>query len=130
MGILFGVDTQIMLTFYNAVLESIIRYGMASWYGTLAVQLKSRINNMVKAAMKVIKQKDFPSLHTICESTVVRHAHRILKDTSHILHFEYKLLPSARRYRVSRCKSNRFKLSFLPTSITLLNKKTGESLVV
>ena len=54
---LFGVSTNIMLTFYNAVLGSLIRYSMAAWYGSLSVQLKNKVNNMVKLAMKVMGQK-------------------------------------------------------------------------
>ena len=50
---LFGVSSTIMLTFYNAVLGSIIRYSMAAWYGALSVQLKNKINSMVKLAMKL-----------------------------------------------------------------------------
>ena len=38
---LFGVSSKIMLTFYNAVLGSLIRYGIAAWFGPLTVQNKS-----------------------------------------------------------------------------------------
>ena len=120
---LFGVSKGVMSTFYDAVLGSIIRYGMAAWYGTLSVQLKSRIAKMEKTAMKVIGRKDSPSLQETFEKTVVSLANRILSDPSHILYPEYELLPSARRFRASRCRYNRYKMSFLPTSIALLNKK-------
>ena len=68
---LFGVSKGVMSTFYDAVLGSIIRYGMAAWYGTLSVQLKSRIAKMEKTAMKVIGEKDSPSLQATFEKTVV-----------------------------------------------------------
>ena len=45
---LFGVSKDVTSTFYDAVLGSIIRYGMAAWFGTLSVQLKSRIAKMEK----------------------------------------------------------------------------------
>ena len=112
-----------MTTFYDAVLGSIIRYGMAAWFGTLSVQLKSRISKMEKIAMKVIGRRDSPSLQAIFEKTVLGLANRVLSDSSHILFSEYELLPSGRRYRVCSCKSNRFKLSFLPTSVVLLNSR-------
>ena len=120
---LFGVSTSIMTTFYNAVLESLIRYGMAAWFGSLTVQLKSRIMRMVKTAMKVIGQKDYPSLQSIFENSVIKLANRVLTNPNHILHSEYEMLPSGRRFRASRCKSNRYGLSFLPTSIALLNRQ-------
>ena len=120
---LFGVSVGVMSTFYDAVLGSIIRYGMAAWFGTLSVQLKSRIANMEKTAMKVIGRKDSPSLQSIFEKTVVSLANRVLSDPTHILASEYALLPSGRRFRACLCKYNRFKLSFLPTSIALLNSR-------
>ncbi|KAK0137741.1 hypothetical protein N1851_026045 [Merluccius polli] len=58
---------------------------------------------------------------SVFEKTVLSLANRILSDPSHFLTPEYELLPSGRRYRTWRCKSNRLKLSFLPTSIVLLN---------
>ena len=51
-----------MSTSYDAVLGSIIIYGMTAWYGTLSVQLKSRVAKMVKTAMKVIGGRDSPYL--------------------------------------------------------------------
>ena len=122
---LFGVSKNIMSTFYNAVLESLIRYGMAAWFGCLTVQLKSRILKMVHTAMKVIGKKDLLSLQPIFEKKVISLAHKVLTDPSHILFSEYELLPSGRRFRASRYRSNRYKLSFLPTSIALLNKQPG-----
>ena len=110
-----------MSTFYDAVLGSIIRCGMAAWFGTLSVQLKAKIAKMEKTAMKVIGRSNSPSLQSIFEKTVLSLANRVLSDPSHILSKEYELLPSGRRYRTWRCKSNRLKLSFLPTSIVLLN---------
>ena len=55
------------------------------------------------------------------EQTVLRQAQRTVTDPSHILHLEYDLLPSGRRYRVPHCKLKHFKNSFVPTSIKFLN---------
>ncbi len=66
---------------------------MASWFGSLTIQSKSKIKKMVKAAMKVIGNKNYPSLQSTFEEIVVNQSHRILKDPSHILFPEYELLP-------------------------------------
>ena len=47
-----------------------------------------------------------------------------LKDRSHVLFPEFDQLPSGRHYRAYKCETNCLKLSFIPTSITLLNKET------
>ncbi|KAJ8372883.1 hypothetical protein AAFF_G00275870, partial [Aldrovandia affinis] len=46
-------------------------------------------------------------------------------DPSHILHPEFELLPSGRRFRLPQCKLNRLKNSFVPHSVSLLNKHGG-----
>ena len=120
---MFGVSTNVMLTFYNSVLGSLIRYGMAVWYGSLSVQLKNKVNNLVKLAMKVMGQRTYASLQSLYEERVLSLAGSILRDPSHILYSEYELLPSRKRFRVYKCKSNCLKLSFIPTSINLLNKQ-------
>ena len=120
---LFGVEEKNMMLFYNAVLESIIRYSMTAWFGNLTVQSKTKIANLVKTAMKIIGHKGQPSLQSIYDGIALKMVHKILNDPTHLLHHEYELLPSGKRYRASRYKSNRFKLSFVPSSITLLNKQ-------
>lgn len=119
---LFGVSPKIMTCFYNAVLQSLIRYGMVAWFGSLSVQCKNKIEKLVKSAMKTIGTRDYPSLQSIFESSVLAQAKSIISQPFHLLYKEYELLPSGRRYRAVRHKSNRFKFSFIPTSVALLNK--------
>ena len=107
----YGVDKSIMFLFYQAVLESLVRYGMSSWYGNLTAKLKTKLARLVHTAMKVIGKSDYQTLQSIYQQTVFRQAQRI--DPFHILHSEYD--------RVPHCKLNRFKNSFVPTSITFLN---------
>ena len=100
-----------------------IRYCMAAWFGSLSVQLKTRIAKIVNTAMKVIGKSDPQTLQTIFEKKVLRLAQGVMSDLSHILFSEYEMLPSGRRLRACRPKSNRYKNSFLPNSIALLNKQ-------
>ena len=113
---IFGVDQKLMFFFYQAVLESLIRFG------NLSVQVKSKLNRLVQTAMKVIGRTENSSLQSIYEESVLRLAQRASSDSAHILNPEYQLLPSGKRYRTPICKFNRFKYSFIPTSIRLINK--------
>ena len=38
----YGVDKSIMFLFYQAVLESLFRYGMSSWHGNITAKLKTK----------------------------------------------------------------------------------------
>ena len=110
-----------MLLFYRSVLESLIRYGITAWFGNLSVQLKSKLIRLMHTAWKIIGVKNHSSLQSIFEQATLRQANRIISDPSHVLHDEYELLPSGRRFRVPRCKLNRLKNSFILLSIKLLN---------
>ena len=68
-------------------------------------------------------KKEYPFLQNIYEGSVARLAYRILNDPS--LDSEFDQLPSGRRYRAHKCKTNCLKLSVIPKSITLLNKQTS-----
>ena len=63
----------------------------------------------------------YQPLQSIHEQSVLMQAQRNTTDPSHILHAEYELLPSGSRYRVPHCEHNRFKNSFVPTSVKLLS---------
>ena len=106
---MFGVNQKVMFLFYQAVLESILGYGMSVWYGNLPVQLKSKIGHLIQSAMKVIGRTEKLPLQSIYEQPVLRQAEKFLSDQTHVLHTEYQLLPSGRPYRVPTCKLNRLR---------------------
>lgn len=60
--------------------------------------------------MNIIGHKGQPSLQSMYDGIGLKMVHTILKDPSHLLHHEYELIPSGKRYRASRYKSNRSKL--------------------
>ena len=122
-----GVATNIMLLFYRANIESVIRYGITTWFGNLSVTLKSQLQSLVKRAGKIIGTQPPCSLQDIFDLTVRKQGLKITRDPSHILYDEYKLLPSGRRYMTLRCKLNRYKFSFVPLSIQVLNKTLGRT---
>jgi len=110
-----------MLLFYQAILESIFEYGITSWYGNLTVQSKSQIARQIKIAMKIMGVKNYLPPQKIYEQSVIRQAQKIVSDPTHILHPEFQLLPSGRRFRVPKCRLNRYKNYFVPMSIKLIN---------
>ena len=57
---LFGVSVNIMLIFYRASIESILRYGIASWFGNLTVKYKSQIARLAKMAGKIMGMSSPP----------------------------------------------------------------------
>ena len=119
---LFGVCRNIMLIFYRASIESIVRYSITSWFGNLSVKYKSEILRLVKMAGKIMGMSTPPITPQVTfEQSTIEQAKKIVSDPSHVLYPEYRLLPSGRRYGAHAWKYNRYKYSFVPLSITLLN---------
>ena len=119
---LFGVSLNIMLIFYRASIESILRYSISSWFGNLTVKFKSQISRLAKMAGKIMGLSSPPiTPQAIFEQAISRLAQNIVSDPSHVLNQEYVVMRSGRRYRTPKCKYNRYKHSFVPLSIKLLN---------
>ena len=55
----------------------------------------------------------------------MKKARDIIKDTSHPLHEFYYVAQSGCRYISERTRMNRYRNTFLPTSVRLLNAKSG-----
>lgn len=102
----YGVELKYM-SFYHAILESILRYGITAWYGHLIVQSKSQLSRQIQTAMKIMGVKNHLPLQTINKQSVIRLAKKLVSDPTHILHPEFQLLPSGRRFRVPKCRLNR-----------------------
>ena len=113
-----------MLIFYSAVFESLIRFGITAWFGSLTVQLKSKLLRLRQVAFKIMGVEGQPTLQAIFDQAALKLAGRIVSDPTHVLHGEYQLLPSGRRYRVpmGHRNLNRLKKYYVPLSIKLLNE--------
>lgn len=75
---LYGVKQKCMLLFYHAILESILRYGITTWYGNFTVQSKSQIAHQVQTTMKIMEVKKHSPLQIIYEQSVIRQAEKIV----------------------------------------------------
>lgn len=80
------MEQRIILVFYRAALESIIRYGIVAWYGNLTVQSRSQIAGLVWTAMKIMGIRNHPFLQMLYEQSITRQTQKILSDQTHILH--------------------------------------------
>ncbi|XDV36635.1 hypothetical protein PO909_006381 [Leuciscus waleckii] len=124
----FGVCKNIMLIFYRATIESILRYGITSWFGNLTVKTKGQIFNLVRTAGKIMGTPAPLNPQEFFEQAIFNQAKNTVSDNSHVLFPEFDLLNSGKRYRVPLCKYNRYKRSFVPLAIKLLNDQRCDHL--
>jgi len=95
----------------------------SSWTVWITVQLKSKLVNLV---LTVLKYSSCPTifnlnLQYLYENCILNRVQNILGDQTYFLYSQYELLPSGRRYRVPMYKLNRYKNSFVPVSVQMLN---------
>ena len=118
-----GVNKAVMMMFYRAAIESIVRYAITTWFGNLSIKLKSQLRSLINRAGKIMGSPPPSSMQEIYDDTARRQGLKITRDPNHVLHREFEIMPSGRRYRLPICKLNRFKFSFIPSSIRLLNSR-------
>ena len=118
-----SVDPNIIVTFYNACIPPLLMYAGTAYFGMLTKRLKHDLNKPRRLCRRILGQPR----GTLAENDILylrnvnRLANVIAKDASHPLYREYALLPSGRRYRSCYARTVRFRNTFVPHSIRLLN---------
>lgn len=110
-----GVDKKITLIFYQAVLDSLIRYGITARFG-ISAQLRNKLLRLTHTTWKILGVREHSSMQRVYEQALLCQANKIINDPSHVLQAEHEPLPSGRRFRVPQCrlsKTQRFKNSFV-----------------
>ena len=85
---------------------------------SLGVKNRNSLQRIVRITSKITAEPE-TDLALFCEQQILRKAHSILTKKDHILNQEFATLPSGRRRPI--CKMNRFKNSFMPVVVRLLN---------
>jgi hypothetical protein len=116
----FGVNSELLQTVYRSLIESVLSFNIACWYGNLGVRGKTKLGRIVRLAGRIIGAQQIP-LGVLYENAVKRKTAGILSDTLHPLASEFQVLPSRRRYKMPLAKKNMHKRSFIPSAIAILN---------
>ena len=116
----FKIDQTILRLFYRTFIQSVITFNFLTWHGNLSVRNKNKISKIVNTASKIIGLP-IESIGNFYEQQISKKLNKILSDPSHILYSEYSSLPSGRRLRMPICRTNRFRQSFVPSSVLNFN---------
>lgn len=60
-----GLNWKVLLSYYDAAAESLLRYGIAARFGNLTVQAKAQVNILINTAMKVMEVSQHPRFQKI-----------------------------------------------------------------
>ena len=117
----FHIDRTMMTLFYRAFIESVLTFSLVSWFGNLPVKERNSLNQIIKWSGRLIGESQL-CLQSLYTRQVQRLASSISADDSHPLASEFQLLPSGRRFIVPRVRTTRYRNSFVPAAVSLLNK--------
>ena len=118
----FRMRREILYQFYKASIESILTFSICVWFGGLSFKDRAALDRIIKVASKIIGS-ELPSLEELFIARSTKKASKILRDSSHPANHFFELLPSGRRFRTFKARTNRFKNSFYPQAISLMNSK-------
>ena len=117
----FNVKATIMVYLYKSLVLSILTFGISIWYGGCGVKEKAKLQRVVREASGIVGQK-LDTLGHAHSTAVDRKAFAIITQRRHPLREEFNILPSGKRYRELRCRTNRHKSTFVPSAIKALNQ--------
>ena len=111
-----NIDDKIMKLFYTSIVQSVITFAIVCWYGNCGIEIKDKLNRIVRNCEKLGVLNTVPLLD-IYKKSVLHRSKVIINDSLHPLHKQYELLPWGRRLRSINCKTARYAKSFIPYSI-------------
>ena len=100
-----------------------LNYGMVAWYNCLSIRLQNEMEKPRRKCQRIVRNsttciKDQKSLYSEKLGAMTK---KILEDREHPLHKEYQMMPLGRRLRLPKIRTNRYKFSFIPSSVRLFN---------
>ena len=119
----FHLSKSILVSFYRCVIESVLTFSITVWFNSLTVDDKRKLNKIISTASRVIGEQ-LPTLESIYRQRLKKRSYKIVEDPSHPAHELFELLPSGRRYRSIKTRTNRFKNSLFPSAIRLLSESS------
>ncbi len=113
------LSTQLLVNFYHCIIESVLAYGIIVWYASCTGENRRELCRVVKTAQRIIGP-ELPSLDTVYVSRLRTKASSIIVDHTHPGYRMFVPLPSGKRYRVLKSRTNRLKNSFFAKAVSVL----------
>ncbi|KAK0146400.1 putative RNA-directed DNA polymerase from transposon BS [Merluccius polli] len=117
----FKLPLRVLRNFYTHIVESILCGSITTWMGNTTRRDQLALGRVVRSAERTI-MTTLPNLQDIYIMRCRTRARRIAQDPSHPNNRLFSLLPSGKRFRLLRAKTERLRRSFFPQALRLLNE--------
>lgn len=112
---------KLLQMFYQSVVASVLFYGAVCWGNSLKQKDKRRLEKLVKRASSVVGSS-LDSLEAVVERYTQKKVEAIIRHTDHPLHIILdQRNSSSGRLTSLRCRTERYRRSFLPAAIRVYN---------
>ena len=118
----FGVNTTMMRLFYDSIIKSVVKFCMLLWFSSLTQKQMIILTRIDKCAKRLINDNVCTDWEAEFNALVYCKVKMLLNCPSHPLHQFFNYLPSGRRLRTFRCRTARFRTSFIPNAIVVYNR--------
>ena len=117
---IFEVNSDMLVTFYNAVICSIIVYGSVCWGGNISKFDKGRFEKIVKKKADHVVGMPLDSF----KKNELKKLMQILNDPTHPMrhYFDSRRSNRSGRFLLPKANTNRYKASFLPSTLPVSNE--------
>ena len=116
----FGLSPNTLTNFYRCTIESVLTGCITAWYGNCRIQDRKQLQSVINTAQR-ITQTNLPSMDSLYYTRCLGRAACIAKDPTHPGSKLLAHLPSGRRLLSIRTRTTRFRNSFYPSVVRLLN---------
>ena len=119
------IDSKILCLFYNSVVSSVLTYAITSWFDACDKNLKKTICKFHSKMCKMTNasiHKFIEHPNDIYKRKCLSLINKIVKDQDHVMHKYISVLPHG-HLRSLKCRTERFKLTFMPVATRFYNRK-------
>ena len=116
----FHIDSTILKLFYSSVVQSVITFSCICWWNNLSKINQGKLEKVRRGAQRTIGS-ELTLLSDVYKTRLLKKTGSILSE-GHPLSREFSLLRSGRRLQAIKCRTNRFRDSFVPTAVRLFNE--------
>ena len=119
-----NVSGRILSIFYTGMVESIVQQGILTWYGYVGKSETNvshkKLKQITKRAKRITKTA-VTDVGELYKKRLVKKVNCILKNVHHPLNKNYVIQKYTQTLRMPKCRTNRYRYSFFPNSVTLYN---------
>ena len=116
----FHIDSTILKMFYSSVVQSVITFSCICWWNNLSKINQGKLEKVRRGAQRIIGS-ELTLLSDVYKTRLLKKTGSILSEGLPLSQ-EFSLLRSGRRLQAIKCRTNRFRDSFAPTAVRLLNE--------